>query len=262
MEKKYPLSLNNCIKADELELYLNKLLQIDRYQDYCPNGRQIEGCDQVYKLAVGVTASLSLIEAAIEWGANAILVHHGFFWKNEDPLIKGVKYRRIRALINHQINLFAYHIPLDVHEIYGNNKQLGNILGFENSYAAFGGQSKLGWLGVLSGGLSLTVLKKRVTRCLGRKPIVLGKREEDIKKVAWCTGAAQNFFEEAINYGAEAYLTGEVSETSFHLAMETGIPFFSCGHHATERYGVQALGNHLRKEFGIDVCFIDSPNPI
>lgn len=253
---------NSWVSSDALERYLNQLLEVDKFQDYCPNGMQVQGRTRIRKLAVAVTASLSVIESAHTWGADALLVHHGFFWKNEALSITGLKYQRLSCLIKHQINLFVYHIPLDAHAFYGNNKQFANVLGFHNARPDLGDLNRLGWIGTLPGGLSLIDLEQRITQRLRRSPLILGEKNGFIEKIAWCTGAAQGLFEDAINCGVDAYLTGEVSEANFYLANEAGVPFLSCGHHATERYGVQALAKHLCEKFGLEVQFIDAANPI
>lgn len=250
------------VNVEELELYLNRLLAVDQFADHCPNGKQVAGCDHIYRLAVGVTACLSVIQAAQAWGADALLTHHGFFWKNEPLSITGFKYHRLRLLMQHKMNLFVYHLPLDAHKLYGNNKKFADMLSLQDSQPTFGSKAKLGWCGILPNALSLSDLKQKIHQCLGRIPFSLGEAERSLKTVALCTGAGQNFFEEAINCGADVYLTGEISEEVFHLVHESGVPFLSCGHHATERCGVQALAEHLKEKFPIEVCFFDVPNPI
>ncbi len=245
---------------NELRLYLNRLLAADCFQDYCPNGLQVEGRRQINKLATGVTASLALLEAAFAWGADAILVHHGFFWKNEALPITGWKYRRLRVLLAHDINLFAYHLPLDAHRDLGNNAQLGARLG----WVADGrfGANELGWLATLPAPVTLDAMAAHVAHRLGRQPQALGDAHHKVRRVAWCTGAAQGLFNDAIEAGADLYLSGEISEATTHLSRESGVAYLAAGHHATERYGVQALGAHLASTFAIEHCFIDIDNPV
>jgi dinuclear metal center YbgI/SA1388 family protein len=244
----------------ELELYLNNLLEIGRFKDYCPNGLQVEGTRRVQKIATGVTASLAFVETALEWGADAVLVHHGYFWRNEPPSIVGRKYHRLRALIANDINLFAYHLPLDSHPELGNNAQLGARLGLiaDGRFA----DQDLGWIATLGMPLSLEHFSVTVENALGRKPLVFGDSDKELRRVAWCTGGAQGYFEDAIAAGADVFVSGEVSEQTMHIAAESGVAYIAAGHHATERYGVQAVGNLLAEEFDIEHVFIDIDNPV
>lgn len=244
----------------ELELYLNNLLEIGRFKDYCPNGLQVEGSRRVQKIATGVTASLAFLEAAVEWGADAVLVHHGYFWKNEAPQITGRKFRRLRMLIANDLNLFAYHLPLDSHPELGNNAQIGARLGLIAD-GRFGDQD-LGWIAPLPMPLSLEHFGATIENALGRKPLVLGDPDRELRRVAWCTGGAQGFFDDAIAAGADVYLSGEVSEQTMHIAAESGVAYLAAGHHATERFGVQAVGSHLSEQFDIEHLFIDIDNPV
>jgi dinuclear metal center YbgI/SA1388 family protein len=244
----------------ELELYLNNVLEAVRFKDYCPNGLQVEGRRKVGKIATGVTASLAFLEAALEWGADAVLVHHGYFWRNETPQITGRKYRRLKLLLANDINLFAYHLPLDDHAAYGNNAQLGAKLGL----IADGrfGDNNLGWLSTLPMPITLAHFAAQVEQTVGRVPLVLGDPDQELRRVAWCTGAAQGYFDAAIEAGADAYLTGEISEPTTHTSAESGVAFLAAGHHATERFGVQAIGSHLSETFNIEHLFIDIHNPV
>lgn len=244
----------------ELELYLNNLLEAARFKDYCPNGLQVEGRRRVEKIATGVTASLAFLEAALEWGADAVLVHHGYFWKNEAPQITGRKYHRLRALLANDLNLFAYHLPLDSHPEFGNNAQLGAKLGWIGE-KRFGDQD-LGWMTTLPMPITLAHFAAQVEQTLGREPLVLGDPDWELRRVAWCTGAAQSLFDAAIDAGADVFLTGEISEQTTHTAAESGVAFLAAGHHATERFGVQALGAHLSETFDIEHLFIDIHNPV
>lgn len=250
------------VQREEFAKYLDQTLDITRFRDYCPNGLQIEGRPAVGKIVTGVTASLALIEAAIEQGADAILVHHGYFWRNEDPRIIGTRQRRLKLLLSHDINLFAYHLPLDMHPDFGNNVQLAKVLGLAPD-GRFGNDA-LGWLGTPMDSTIQTAgqLVRHIELALGRAPLLIGDPAQPLGRVGWCTGAAQNMLQDAISAGATAYLSGEISEPTVHLARETGVAYLACGHHATERYGVQALGEHLAGHFGISHCFIDIPNPV
>jgi len=244
----------------ELELYLNDMLDIGRFKDYSPNGLQVEGRRRIEKIATGVTASLAFLEAATDWGADAVLVHHGYFWRNESPQITGRKYRRIKQLVDHEINLFAYHLPLDDHPEVGNNAQLGARLGLIGD-ARFGPDS-LGWMSTLPMPVTLAHFAAQVEQTLGRAPLMLGDPDVELRRIAWCTGGAQGWFEAAIDAGADVYLTGEISEQTTHIAAESGVAYLAAGHHATERYGVQALGTHLSERFDIEHLFIDIDNPV
>lgn len=244
----------------ELELYLNNLLETARFKDYCPNGLQVEGRRRIAKIATGVTASLAFLEAALEWGADAVLVHHGYFWRNEAPQITGRKHRRLRTLIANDLNLFAYHLPLDSHPLYGNNAQLGAKFDFIGDQR-FGDQD-LGWMTTLPMPITLAHFTAEVEQTLGRAPLVLGDPDWELRRVAWCTGAAQSLFDDAIDAGADVFLTGEISEQTTHTAAESGVAFIAAGHHATERFGVQALGAHLSETFDVEHLFIDIHNPV
>lgn len=244
----------------KLEAYADRLLDVTRFHDYCPNGVQVEGRPEIFRLVSGVTASLDLLKAAIAAGADAILVHHGYFWKNEDARIAGVKRARIELLLRHNISLLAYHLPLDAHPVLGNNAQLAQKLGF----AVEGGFGEQGIAshGALADEMPLRQFGERVTRTLGRTPLIIGDEDRVIRRIAWCSGGGQGYFEEAIRLGVDAFLSGEISEQSVHLARETGVAFVAAGHHATERYGVQALGAHLAQQFGIGHEFVDIDSPV
>ena len=230
--------------------------------DYCPNGLQVEGNAQIKVLVSGVTASLALIEAAIALRADCILVHHGYFWRGENPCLTGHKYQRIKKLMQHDINLFAYHLPLDLHPELGNNAQLAKLLELrcEGAFAEQG----LGCLGTSGNPNLQTVgdLCDWVELKLGRAPLLIGSPDQPLGRIAWCTGAAQNFLGDAIQAGATVYLSGEISEPTVHLARESGVAYLACGHHATERYGIQALGQAVAHQFGITHHFVDVPNPV
>lgn len=250
------------IDRDDLAKYLARTLDITRFPDFCPNGLQVEGRQAIKKLVSGVTASLALLDAAVEHGADAILVHHGYFWRGEDARVIGQKHRRLKLLLAHDVNLFAYHLPLDMHAELGNNAQLARQLGLQ-AESRFG-ENDLGWLGTLSDASLATVgdLALQIERQLGRTPLIIGDPAQKLGKIGWCTGAAQNLLGDAIAAGANVYLSGEISEPTVHLARESGVSYLACGHHATERYGVQALGAHLATHFGIEHQFIDIDNPV
>ena len=237
------------------------LLQPGRFKDYCPNGLQVEGRPQVQFMVSGVTASLALIQSAIDAGADTLLVHHGLFWRNQTGAVTGWLKARLALLLQHDINLLAYHLPLDAHPALGNNAQLAVHLGFRVD-STFGEQG-LGFMGqapnVFDNGQALAqLLQSR----LGKQPVsVVPDAKRPVRRMAWCTGGAQHLFEEAIAQGVDAFITGEISEPQAHLAHETGVSFFACGHHATERYGAPALGAHLAKELGLKHVFIDIDNP-
>ena len=245
----------------EIELHLAALLQVDRFKDYGPNGLQVEGRASVQCVVSGVTASLALIEAAIADGADTILVHHGLFWRGQDGRITGWLRQRLALLLAHNINLYAYHLPLDAHPTLGNNAQLGLQLGL----AADGtfGEQGLGCIGPAAAHAAgdTAALAARVTLALGRQPVLLPGDGRPLRRIAWCTGGAQGYFEGAIAAGADAFLTGEISEPQAHIARETGVAFLACGHHATERYGAPAVGAHLAATFGLQHRFIDIDNP-
>ncbi|NIF84222.1 Nif3-like dinuclear metal center hexameric protein [Comamonas sp. Tr-654] len=247
------------IERNTLLSVFNGLLQPERFKDYGPNGLQVEGKSEIRRIVSGVTASRALIEAAIEAGADAIFVHHGLFWRGMDGRITGWLKERIRLLLAHDINLFAYHLPLDAHAELGNNAQLGARLGVQGQ-AAFGDQN-LGWLADVDFA-DAAALAEHVQSLLGRKVTLAGLQDHrPIRKLAWCTGGAQGFFESAIAAGADAYITGEISEPQMHVAREMGVSFIAAGHHATERYGAPAVAAHVARECGLEHRFIDIDNP-
>jgi dinuclear metal center YbgI/SA1388 family protein len=248
------------MQRDELARYLDTLLEAPRFRDYCPNGLQVEGRAEVRRIVSGVTASQALVEAAIAAGADALLVHHGYFWKSEDGRITGTRRRRIGLLLQHDISLFAYHLPLDAHAELGNNAQLAALLGLVEEGRA--GEQNILVHGRPAQPQSLAAFAAHVEARLERTPTVIGDPARRIERLAWCTGGAQGHFEEAIALGIDAFITGEISEPQVHLARETGVAFIAAGHHATERFGVQAVGAHLAARFGLEHRFIDVPNPV
>lgn len=239
----------------------DRFLNVAKIADYCPNGLQVEGRPQVRRIVSGVSASQALLDAAIEAQADAVLVHHGYFWKNEDARIVGMKQRRLKTLLNNDISLLAYHLPLDVHPQVGNNAQLARVLDLlvEGPLEPDNAKS-VGLVGSLRTPISPVEFQRRIYQALGREPLLIdGQRP--IQRIAWCTGGAQGYIEQAVAAGVDAYLTGEISEPTVHIARENGLSFFAAGHHATERYGVQALGDYLAAQFGIEHRYIDCPNP-
>ena len=243
----------------EIESYLGELLSVARFKDYGPNGLQVEGRAEVRRIASGVTASLAFIDAAIDAGADTLLVHHGLFWRGQDGRLTGWLRERVARLMRHDINLFAYHLPLDAHPQWGNNAQFGLRLGLQAD-GVFGEQD-LGFIGPAGNAQTLAGLASTARDALGRDPLVVAGDDRPLRRIAWCTGGAQGYFEAAIAAGADAYLTGEISEPQAHLARETGVAFLACGHHATERFGAPALGEALAARFGLWHAFIDIPNP-
>lgn len=250
------------IQLKDLLNYSNNVLEIERFQDYCPNGLQVEGKTEIKKIISGVTASQALIDAAISEKADVLLVHHGYFWKGEEAQITGIKYKRIRSLIESGINLLAYHLPLDAHPLYGNNAKLAEILELDVAGSFPSGNTSVGMYGSLKTPMSAADFSQKVTTALEREVLHIGENSEQIQTIAWCSGAAQNYIEEAAALGVDAYLTGEISEPTVHIAREYGLHFYSAGHHATERYGVQAFAEHLASHFGLTHKFIDIPNPV
>ena len=248
------------MNRDELARHLDQLLEVSRIRDYCPNGLQVEGRSEVTRLVSGVTASVALIERAAAAGADALLVHHGYFWRGEDPRLVGTRKRRIELVLAADLNLFAYHLPLDLHPELGNNAQLAARLGLLT--AGRTGEQDLVAYGALDTPSDLAGFSERVRTRLGREPLVIGDPGRAVSRVAWCTGAAQGFFETAIGLGVDAYVTGEISEQHVHLARESGVAVVAAGHHATERFGVQAVGEHLARTFGLAHQFVDVENPV
>ena len=248
------------MQLNELRDYIESELAVSRFRDYCPNGVQVEGRAEVRRIATGVTASQSVLEAATAWGADAILVHHGYFWRNEDAVITGIKKRRVAHLLKHDVSLLAYHLPLDAHPDLGNNAQLGERLGFVEK-GRFGEQD-IAMHGVLAQPQTLQQLARHIQLTLQHEPQVIGHANPSIERVAWCSGAAQGYFEQAVALGVDVFLTGEISEQNVHVAQESGVAFIAAGHHATERFGIQTLGEHLADRFGLEHRFFDQDIPV
>lgn len=251
------------IQRDALVNYLADLLDVAAFDDYGPNGLQVEGRAGVQRIIGGVTACQALVDAAVAHKADVLLVHHGYFWRGEDPCVVGMKQRRIKALLDAGINLLAYHLPLDAHAELGNNAQLAQLLGLEVE-GRFGGDvgRDVGQYGRLQAPQTAEGFSALLADKLGRAPLHIVGQSAEIRTIAWCTGAAQSYIEQAAALGVDAFLTGEVSEQTVHSARELGIHFFSAGHHATERGGVQALGAHLADQFGLEFSFVDIDNPV
>ncbi|MCL7751736.1 Nif3-like dinuclear metal center hexameric protein [Guyparkeria hydrothermalis] len=244
----------------ELLSYCEGLLEPETYRDYAPNGLQVEGRAEIRRLVTGVTACQALLDAAVEAQADAVLVHHGYFWKNEPATITGMKRRRIATLLTHDINLIGYHLPLDGHDEIGNNAWLARTLGM-NVTGRFGHQ-QLAVSGRLEQPATGSELAARIAECLGRAPLVVGPTDRPIHRIGLCTGGAQDMLGEAIDLGLDAFISGEISERTTHLAREAGVTYFAAGHHATETGGVRLLGERIADEFDIEHRFIDIPNPV
>ena len=249
---------------NELEQYLNNLLKPEQIKDYCPNGLQIQGKEEINKVVTGVTASQALIDAAIKQQADAILVHHGYFWKNEEQALTGIKYKRIKSLLDNDINLFAYHLPLDIHPELGNNAQLAKLFSIENIQPLeignpFSVAVKGNFEQQHSGDSLASLINEKLSRqCLHIAPA----SNKKINTVAWCSGGGQDYIELAAAQGIDAFISGEVSEKTTHIAREMNIHFYAAGHHATERYGAKALGEYLQQQLGLNVEFVDIDNPV
>nr|MBL8411313.1 Nif3-like dinuclear metal center hexameric protein [Dechloromonas sp.] len=248
------------MKRDELVNYLDGLLEPVKFRDYCPNGLQVEGRGEVRRIVTGVTASQALLDAAVACKADAVIVHHGYFWKGEDGRITGMRRQRLGSLIANDISLIAYHLPLDAHPNLGNNAQLASRLGWL-PLGRFADQD-IGWHGELAMSCDLRTFAAMVGAGLGRQPLVIGEPARPVRRIAWCTGGAQGYFEQAIALGVDAYVSGEISEQTVHLARESGVAYLAAGHHATERGGAEALAVHLSEKFALDCRFIDIDNPV
>ena len=249
------------VNRDVLTQYLNELLKPEGFKDYCPNGLQVEGRDEIRRLVCGVTANQALLDMAVAEQADAILVHHGWFWRGESGSVTGIKRNRLKTLLANDINLYAYHLPLDAHPELGNNAGLA-LAGGWNQTGVFGEQG-LGCIGTPAVPKTVGKLVADLDKALGRPPLVLAKSlEQPVRHIAWCTGGAQGYFEAAIAAGADVFVTGEISEPMVHVARETGVAYIAAGHHATERFGVQALGLSLADRFGIDVRYLEVDSPV
>jgi dinuclear metal center YbgI/SA1388 family protein len=238
-------------------------LHSDRFRDYCPNGLQVEGRPRVARLAAAVTASQAVLDAAVSWGADALLVHHGYFWKGEDAVVTGMKRRRLATLLAAEMSLIAYHLPLDAHAELGNNAQWGTRLGISEPQPLHAKDPLgVGNIGTLPQPCSLATLLSDISALTAREPLLIGDPQREVQRIAWCTGAAQGYIEEAAAAAADVYISGEISEPTVHAARELGIAYIAAGHHATERYGVQALAAAVAARFDLEWTFIDEHNPV
>ncbi len=250
------------VSLSSIAQYCDELLACDSYSDYAPNGVQIEGRAEIRQIVSGVTASQALIDSAIGSHADLLLVHHGYFWKGESPPLTGLKGRRIKSLFCNDISLMAYHLPLDGHPELGNNAQLAKLWGFDVA-GRFGDgpDSGLGCFTNLDRAMDISEIETMVSQSLGRSVMRLGEHTHPCQRIGWCSGAAQGYIEQAASLGIDTFISGEVSEQTTHLARELGIHYIAAGHHATERLGVQALGDHLADHFSISHRFVDITNP-
>jgi dinuclear metal center YbgI/SA1388 family protein len=238
------------------------LLTPEKFQDYCPNGLQVAGKDEINKIITGVTACQALLDQAVNEKADIVLAHHGYFWRDENPCIVGMKRKRIATLIEHNINLVVYHLPLDAHPVYGNNVQLAKKLGLKIELAPDRKVTDLVFVCSLPSPMSANDFVAHVAQCLQRQPLHIPGNAKTINKIALCTGGAQDYFQQALKLGVDAFLTGEISESVVHMARETGIDYIAAGHHATEKYGIQALGEYLAQKLNVEHKFIDIENPV
>jgi dinuclear metal center YbgI/SA1388 family protein len=248
------------MKLNDLTQYLTKILQPERFNDYCPNGLQVEGRPILQKIATGVTASQALIEQAIERGADAVLVHHGYFWRGESSVLTGIKKQRIKTLLTHDVSLYAYHLPLDAHPVFGNNVMLGQQLAL--TITRWLDDKNMLAVCDFDQPIMLGELQKRIDIKLGRPSQLIGDADRFVNTIAWCTGAAQQYIEQAVQSNVDVFLSGEISEQTVHIARESNTAYIAAGHHATERYGIAALGRHLSEHLGILHEFIDVDNPV
>lgn len=249
------------IQIHTLESWCNQQLQPRQFSDYCPNGIQVEGGREIQRLASGVTACQALLDKAIAWNADAILVHHGYFWKGEPQPLTGIKGNRIRTLMKNDMTLFAYHLPLDAHPLFGNNAQLGKRLQLPDAAATDSSEGLL-WSAELPDPIPPAQLFENITQAVDRKPLHIPAGKQQIQRIGWCTGGAQQYIDQAANLGLDAFISGEISEPTVHTARERNIHYFAAGHHATERYGVQALGEAIASEFGVSHHYIEIDNPV
>jgi dinuclear metal center YbgI/SA1388 family protein len=247
------------MKTTEFIMAADALLGASQFKDYGPNGLQVEGKSEIRHVVSGVTASLALIEAAVQRNADALFVHHGLFWRGQSGVVTGWMRKRLALLLEHSINLIAYHLPLDAHTELGNNAQLGRLLGLkaDTHFSDY----NIGFMADAGNVNTVDVLAHKIEQSLHRKPTILPGDRRTLKRIAWCSGGAQGYFEAAVAAGADVYITGEISEPQAHLARETGVAFIAAGHHATERYGAPAVAAFLTQRFGLTHEFIDIDNP-
>ncbi|MFM2664193.1 Putative GTP cyclohydrolase 1 type 2 [Vibrio mediterranei] len=248
----------------QLEAVLNEKLSPQLIKDYCPNGLQVEGASEINKVVTGVTASQALIDYAVSVNADALLVHHGYFWKGEPEAIRGMKGKRIRTLIKNDVNLYGYHLPLDIHPELGNNARLAELLDIEVIDGLEGHPQSVAMFGKLAQPMTDEAFAQKIAQVLSREPLHIApeQAEKMIETVGWCTGGGQDYIELAASKGLDAFISGEISERTTYTARELNIHYFAAGHHATERYGIKALGEWLASAHGLDVEFIDIDNPV
>ena len=250
-------------KLQDIIQWCDQTLKSSEFKDYAPNGLQIEGKTEVRKILAAVTASQDAIDAAIRENADLLLVHHGYFWKGEAYPITGMRGKRIKSLIQHDISLLAYHLPLDSHPSLGNNAAIADLLKLERIEALDPSERHpIGNIGYLNQPMPVEEFKKFVSEKLKFDVTHLPADKNMIEKVGFCTGGAQDFIVKAAEQGCDAYISGEVSERTFYEAKELGIHYFACGHHATERYGVQRLGQAISEQFDIEYVYFELNNPI
>lgn len=251
------------IQRDELTAFLDDYLACASFNDYAPNGMQVEGKPEIHRICTAVTASQDMITQANQLKADALLVHHGYFWRGEDPVLTGMKRQRVGSIMRHDLNLLAYHLPLDCHQDIGNNACIGRLLAVQDITRHMAGKtSNLLWSGQLESSVSPAALNDQLSHLFQRKPLHVAGHTKKIKRIAWCSGGAQDFIVDAHRLGVDAYLSGEISERTYYQAQELGIHYYACGHHATERFGVQALGELLSERFGLIHQFLDTDNPV
>ncbi|MGR5293729.1 Nif3-like dinuclear metal center hexameric protein [Vibrio mediterranei] len=248
----------------QLEAVLNEKLSPQLIKDYCPNGLQVEGASEIKKVVTGVTASQALIDYAVSVNADALLVHHGYFWKGEPEAIRGMKGKRIRTLIRNDVNLYGYHLPLDIHPELGNNARLAELLDIEVIDGLEGHPQSVAMFGKLAQPMTGEAFAQKIAQVLSREPLHIAPERADkmIETVGWCTGGGQDYIELAASKGLDAFISGEISERTTYTARELNIHYFAAGHHATERYGIKALGEWLASAHGLEVEFIDIDNPV
>jgi dinuclear metal center YbgI/SA1388 family protein len=251
------------IQRHELTAFLDDYLACASFNDYAPNGLQIEGKLQIHRICTAVTASHDIIKRANHLKADALLVHHGYFWRGEEPVLTGMKRQRVGSIMSHDLNLYAYHLPLDCHPELGNNACIGRFLEAQDITQHVAGKiPNLLWAGHFESSVSLTTMMQQLTQVFQRKPLHIPGSSKTINRIAWCSGGAQDYIVDAHRLGVDAYISGEISERTYYEAQELGVHYFACGHHATERFGIQALGELISKRFGITHQFLDTENPV
>ncbi len=251
------------IQRDELTAFLDDYLACSSFNDYAPNGMQVEGRPEIHRICTAVTASHDIIQRANHLKADVLLVHHGFFWRGEDAVLTGMMRQRVGSIMSHDLNLLAYHLPLDCHQEIGNNACIGRLLETQDITLHTAGKiPNVLWAGHFESSVAPTTLMHQLTHIFQRKPLHVSGSTKKIKRIAWCSGGAQDFILDAHRLGVDAYISGEISERTYYQAQELGIHYFACGHHATERFGIQALGELISKRFGLTHQFLDTDNPV